>query len=283
MKLKLILSSSLVLAIIAIAINSSSRDESYIVHQSMWNIYAPEIERSVREYMPVSLDHISGAIASHHIPTAIPQLVELYSRIGKTQTVENIIIIGPDHINAGMAPITVSSGAFQTTYSTLLPIKGLAEKLKESGIANIEEDIFDPEHSIGSQILVISKIFPKARITPIILRSDTTKRQAEALSQYLSEVIDEKTILIASVDFSHYMSTNQALPIDTISGDVIKNLDLDSISLVEADSNKSIYVFVNTMKRLHADKSSDVNILNTNDLMQNSDYTTGYIFGYWGR
>lgn len=283
MKIRLILSSALLLAILAIVLNYSFKEEVYSIHQSRWNVYAPEVLRSLREYKPVDMEHVYGAIASHHIPTAIPQLVELYSRISKTQTVENIIIIGPDHINAGMAPITVSSGSFNTVYSTLQPIKGLAGKLRENGITNIEEDIFDPEHSIGSQILVISKIFPKAKVTPIILRSDTTKKQADALSQYLSKIIDDKTILVASVDFTHYMSTDQAMPIDTISSKVIKNLDIDSISLVEADSNKSIYVFVNTMKRIHADKSSDVRVLNTNDLMQNSDYTTGYIFGYWGR
>jgi AmmeMemoRadiSam system protein B len=98
----------------------------------------------------------------------------------------------------------------------------------------------------------------------------------------LATLLNDETVIIASVDFSHYLSTDQAMPIDQISGEVIRNLDLEATPLVKADSGKSMEVFMQVMSQKKAFGTDDFEILNTNDLMQNSDYTTGYVFGYWG-
>jgi len=254
-------------------------------HQSQWNEYAPEIERAVKveqSVQPLNLEHIYGGVVSHHIPTTIAQLVEFYSRLKRTQSVKNFIVIGPDHTDAGKAPITVSNASFFTAYGEVRPIDGLASKLQDAKLANIDESPFDPEHSVGSQILVISKIFPGAKVTPIILRSDTTKDHAEALGKMLATLMDDETVLIASVDFSHYLPTDQAVPLDQISGEVVRNLDLGALSLVKADSGKSMEVFMDVMNEKKAVDTDNLAILNTNDFMQNSDYTTGYVFGFWG-
>jgi poly-gamma-glutamate synthesis protein (capsule biosynthesis protein) len=285
---KIVLSLLSILVILEVIIGFTSvknHNSEIIYHQSQWNEYAPEIDRSAKNETSVqssSLNHVYGGVVSHHIPTTIPRLVEFYSRLKQTQSVKNFIVIGPDHTDAGKAPITVSNAHFFTAYGEVKPIDGLAAKLQEAKLANIEESPFDPEHSVGSQILIISKIFPGAKVTPIILRSDTTKDHAEALGKMLASFLDDETVLIASVDFSHYLPTDQAVPIDQISGEIIRNLDLEAIPLVKADSGKSMEVFMQAMSEKKAFNTDDFAILNTNDLMQNSDYTTGYVFGYWG-
>lgn len=253
-----------------------------VYHQSQWNNYIPDINRIVPDNQPISLGRIYGGVASHHIPQTIPQIVTFYNRLKATQEVKRIIVIGPDHNDAGQAPITVSSATFFTGYGELKPIDGLAEKLAKERLAHREEMPFELEHSVWSQILVISKIFPEVEVTPILVRSDATSAHAKALGKMLGTIIDENTILVASVDFSHYLSADQALPIDEISSAVIRNLDADALSLVEADSPRSMEAFIEAMKEKDARDTSDFSVLNTNDVMQNQDYTTGYVFGYWG-
>ena len=268
------------------AVSPKSSQTESVYHQSEWNEYAPQIDRALSaesNVQPTGLAHVYGMVVSHHIPTTIPRLVEFYSRLKQGQTVNNFIVIGPDHTDAGQAPITVSNASFFTAYGEVKPIEGLASKLEAENVAHIEEKPFDPEHSVGSQILVISKIFPGARVTPIILRSDTPKDYAEALGRTLSEYLDDNTVLIASVDFSHYLSTGQAMPIDEISGSIVRDLNLSSLSLAKADSPSSLATFIEAMIQKNAIDVGDFIVLNTNDLMQNSDFTTGYIFGYWGK
>ena len=278
----------IILLILGISLGFRKSGDSVVVyHQSQWNEYAPEIDKLVKVGQVVKeegagLKHVHGGIASHHIPTTIPRLVEFYSRLKGIQSVRNFIIIGPDHTDAGRAPVTVSNANFFTIYGEIKPMHGLAEKLKDVKLANIEEAPFDLEHSIGSQMLIISKIFPDAKVTPIMLRSDTTKDHAKALGEMLVNVLDDETVLIASVDFSHYLATEQAMPVDQISGEVIRNLDFEAIPLIKADSNRSVEVFMRAMNMKGAIDTGDFEILNTNDPLQNSDYTTGYVFGYWG-
>lgn len=285
-KITLLLLLILIIFGVVLGLTSIKNDRPAIVyHQSQWNEYAPEIDRSAKAgqlIRPLTLKHVYGGVVPHHIPTTIPRLVDFYSRLKKTQPVKNFIVIGPDHTDAGKAPITISNASFFTAYGEVSPIDGLASKLQDAKLANIDESPFDPEHSVGSQILIISKIFPGANVTPIILRSDTTKDHAKALGKKLARLMDDETVLIASVDFSHYLPTDQAMALDQISGEVVRNLDLDALPLVTADSSKSMAVFMEVMNGKKATDTNDLTILNTNDLMQNSDYTTGYVFGFWG-
>lgn len=294
-KIQLLLSkrkTKVALCLSALAVSGSilffapvGKNQERIYHQSHWNEYVPEIAGAIKSNQALTaagLKHVYGGIVSHHLPVAIPPLVEFYLRLHSTQPVKNFIIIGPDHTDSGKAPITVSGASFSTAFGEILPIKGLASKLEDSQLARIDESPFELEHSVGSQVLIISKIFPEARVTPIILRSDVTTDHAKALGEMIASLLDPRTVLIVSVDFSHYLTTRQAITLDQISEEVMRNLDLNSLSLLESDSSKAIAAFITAMQKKDAFSTSNIKVLNTNDLMQNSDNTTGYLFGYWG-
>ncbi len=284
---RLLFASVLVLLALALAYftGSASEEKIFTYHQSLWNEYTPLIETALENPEspePISLSHISGGIVPHHIPTTIPELLNFYRGLKAKQTVKNFIILGPDHTNAGQTPITVSAASFLSTYGELKPIPGLAEKLSEEKIASIEEEPFDNEHSIGTQTLLISRLFPEARLTPIILRSNTSQAEAKQLGEFLASRLDKETVLIASVDFSHYLTPDQAAPLDQLSGAILNNFDSESINLVEADSNAALLTFLTAMKTKQALATANLQVLNTEDFVPNSDYTTGYVFGYWG-
>jgi AmmeMemoRadiSam system protein B len=254
-------------------------------HESHWNEYGKEIDSAVansRTPEKLSLSHVYGMVLPHHIPTTYPELVEYYGALGASQSVKNIIVIGPDHTDAGKDFVTVSNEKFVTVYGEVEPIPGLAQKLSDLHLANIEEAPFDPEHSVGAHILLISKMFPEAHVTPIIIKSHTSSSQAEALGKALASMLDDETVLVASVDFSHYLTTGQAYPIDVISGEVIKNLDIEALPLIKADSGHSMQIFMTAMKEKNAIETEKYQVLNTSDLCSTNDYTTGYVFGFWG-
>lgn len=258
-------------------------------HQSAWNEYTPNVELALGEMgevgartEPIKLGHVYGTVMSHHIPTTIPKLVENYSRIKEDQTVKKIIIIGPDHNDAGKTPVSISQEKFVTNFGELSPELSTAYVLLNSGVAAVDEAPFDLEHSVGSQVLVISRVFPEAKILPIIVRSDLPRIEAIKLGNVIADQIDEETILVASVDFSHYLTSDRAMPLDEISGDIVRRLDLDAIGAVKVDSMGAVLAFMQAMKAKKATVSDGFEVLNTRDFMENSDYTTGYVFGFWG-
>ncbi len=274
-----------VIIVAALLFNAPRQSPVTSYHTSEWNNLAPDLERVVSSsgaVSPIPLRRVYGGVVSHHIPQTFPDLASFYLRLKETQPVKRFIVLGPDHVSAGSETITVSNQPFVTVFGEVKPIPGCAEKLETLEAAHIEESPFGPEHSIGSQMLLISRIFPGAQVTPIILRSDTSSAQAHRLSQALSQCFDEETVLVASVDFSHYLSESQARPIDHLSGEVLKNLDKESVDLLTADSGKSMETFIEFLSTQKATSSAEVRVRNTNDVMQNNDYTTGYVFGYWG-
>lgn len=286
MSIRSLLSSLLLLGVlILLAVSTAAREQnSTAYHLSRFAIHADRVEREYAgKTWPTLAIRVYGGVVSHHIPQTIPNLVDFYGRLKASQHVEEVIIIGPDHTDAGRAPVTASAQSFATPFGVLDPIPTLAKTLAQQNLVNIEESPFGFEHSIGSQVLVIAKLFPKARITPIIIRSDTSLAHAKALGKIVGRRLDGDTILIASIDFSHYLPADQARPIDRLSGEILQNLAADFFASIEADSNKAAAVFITAMREAKAHTTEALQVLNTDDVMQNSDYTTGYVFGYWGK
>src|SRR3989344_2625981 len=120
-----------------------------VYHQSRWGEYGPEITRALAsnpETLPLELEVVYGGVVPHHLPVTIPRLVNFYRRLARHQTVKNFIILGPDHVNAGRGPITVSAASFFSDTNELLPLANLAEALVAAKLAVIDESPFELEH-----------------------------------------------------------------------------------------------------------------------------------------
>lgn len=254
-------------------------------HASRWDKFASDVSYAAADAKtePLALARVAGGVAPHDIPTTIPRLVEFYARLKRTQNVRNIVVIGPDHTDAGASPITVSNAPFVTAFGKLEPIEGLPAALERAGAARIDETPFDPEHSVGAHMLVISRIFPETHVTPIILRADVSREQADLLGRTLASSTDDSTVIVASVDFMHYLTTERSLPFDQVSGGVLRNLDIGSLSMVNADSVRTLQAIMRAMLEKGATGTDAFEVMNTNDLAGLRDYTTGYVFGYWGK
>jgi len=230
----------------------------------------------------VGLKRVLGGVTSHHIPTTAPALADFYWRLKNTRNVKTFIIIGPDHIDAGKEDIVMSQSQFANAFGVLQPNLPLIKKLVDSGLASVDEKPFDREHSISSQLFFIKKIFPDATIVPIIFRSSGTLERARQFGRLLGSFLNDEVFIVASVDFSHYFSEAQARPIDILSMNVLRSLDAQALRLVDADSKQSLAALVAALETAGANQYAQIKTFNTADFNGDRDYTTGYVFGFWG-
>ena len=56
----------------------------------------------------------------------------------------------------------------------------------------------------------VARFFPKAKIVPVALRVDSKREDWLALVDALAPLIDSKTLVIQSTDFSHYLDHGKA-------------------------------------------------------------------------
>ena len=130
--------------------------------------------------------------------------------LAATGDVSRVILVGPDHVNAGSAPATTSMLAWQTPFGRLEPHSGEVERLTGFGVARVDEEVLEHEHSIAGIVHAVKYYLPEASVVPLALRHDMTYAEVLALAEAVAAAADEHTAVIASVDFSHYLSAPEA-------------------------------------------------------------------------
>jgi len=196
-----------------------------------------------------------------------------------------IILMGPDHVNAGGAAITTSDLPWQTPFGLVEPDSEAIRRLTSNGVALSEPSVLTYEHAVAGIVPAIAYFLPEARLVPLVLRSDLTPTEVETLAAALAPLLDDETALIAAVDFSHYLSAEQARQNDDETLAALQSLDSSrilSFSNEHVDSPASIAAVMETMRLLGATEFEPRENINSGDLGGPAlAPVTSYITGYY--
>jgi len=151
---------------------------------------------------------------------------------------ETIVVIAPSHREYFPGISIYSGDAYETPLGKIPVNKELANKLVEEN-----ENIFgglighgDHEHSLEVQLPFLQTVLSGFSILPIII-GDQSEALINALAEALSKIYDEKMLIIASSDLSHFHKKSEARNLDDIVVSHINNLDSDSL-LDDLNKNK---------------------------------------------
>jgi AmmeMemoRadiSam system protein B len=196
-----------------------------------------------------------------------------------------IILIGPNHVNAGGGAVITSDLAWQTPFGLVEPDGEAISRLTSDGVALTEPSVLTYEHSVAGIVPAIAYYLPDVRVVPLVLRSDVTPAEVETLATALAPLLDEETALIAAVDFSHYLSAHQARQNDRETLEALRSLDSSrilSFSNEHLDSPASIAVVMETMRLLGATEFELRENINSSDLGAPAlPPVTSYVAGYY--
>jgi AmmeMemoRadiSam system protein B len=196
-----------------------------------------------------------------------------------------IILIGPNHVNAGGGAVITSDLAWQTPFGLVEPDGEAISGLTSEGVAVSEPSVLTYEHSVAGIMPAIAYFLPDVRVVPLVLRSDVTPAEVETLAAALAPLLDGETALIAAVDFSHYLSAQQARQNDRETLEALESLDSSrilSFSNEHLDSPASIAVVMETMRLLGASEFEVRENINSSDLGGPAlPPVTSYVVGYY--
>lgn len=220
--------------------------------------------------------NIQIGITSHHLPTALPFISEFYQILESSSGPrEKFIIIGPDHFERCQTHISMSDRSYLTPFGEVEIDEEIENNLASFGIKT-DENCFDGEHSIAVQVIFIKKIFPNAKIVPIIFSAKTSDAEISKLAEIITPYQD-KIAIIASVDFSHYLDRIDALKIDRQSALMIENMDGASLESENVDSPAAVRLAMLMANKFGEAKSEIIGQANSFDFTGDSENTTGYI------
>lgn len=215
--------------------------------------------------------NVVGLIAPHH-DLAANYTAELFQKIGK-RNIKTVIVVGPNHTNSGAGNIITGLATYNSLNNQINSDTELVTKLIQDKVADSDISRLSTEHSIYNVVPYINYYFPEAKIVPIILSGRVTETQAKQLGEYLTNYLNDETIIIGSVDFSHYLTTEQANVNDIVSQAAILNRDykkLYSLNNDYLDSPATLVTVLTATEKIKANELSIVRHANMSDAIGSS-------------
>jgi hypothetical protein len=216
--------------------------EKAVTHDNSW----PEIQMNEMFYEAKTFDaavskkqnldiagDIKAIVVPHHL-LASEYIAGLMAE-SANEGIKHVIIIGPNHENIGQTVIVSALAKWKTVFGYVES----NEKLVLQLLADYEEisnpDAFSIEHSVGAMAPFVKYYLPDADIVPIIINSYAGHKDALKLADWLDKNITQDTLIIVSMDFSHYLNKTQAEKNDEYTADLINNRDTKTIATLNND------------------------------------------------
>lgn len=223
---------------------------------------------------------IRGCILPHHL-TADDMIHEVLQNVS-TNKYETVVLMGPDHESLQKGKVLTTLKDWQTPMGILKTDGEITRKLLENSFVLENDEKLTMEHSISGIIPFIKYYLSDADIVSLALTKQTKTEDIDTLIDKLYENIDaEKTLFIASVDFSHYLDLENAGKMDLISMEAIENRNINKIMSFtndNLDSPVSIAAILKMMNKLNAGNTHLLNHSNTELIVKTKmKETTSYL------
>lgn len=169
-----------------------------------------------------------------------------------------IVLISPDHFEKGKKLITLPENVqFASPEGNLVIDKELINKIANQkelkNILSFNDSAFVTEHGIYAHTPFIKHYFPNAKVVPILTKmfsSDTEFLEIQKLGEYLSKVLPKNSLVIASVDFSHYQTPKMTDIHDNVAKNIIFNME--DPRFAEVDSPETLGIIFEYCKKQNA-------------------------------
>ncbi len=179
-----------------------------------------------------------GIIISPHAgyvysaPTAVFGFKAAFSR-----KVNTVVILAPSHQYSFEGASVWPEGAFETPLGPLEVDTELAAGFMAYDKRFIfRRDVFEgsegrPENSVETQLPLIKKVFPSARILPVIVGYPPDADMIRTIASALDAAISDRTdvLIDISVDQSHFHSLKEAKAIDARGLKAIEDMDINGL------------------------------------------------------
>jgi len=145
--------------------------------------------------------------------------------------IDTVILIGPSHHAAFKGISVYTKGAMRTPLGDVKIDEKIARSLiNEKATVSFYPEAFEKEHSLEVQLPFLQQTLKDFTIVPILIGSPT-RESFSFLKEKLTEILrqNEKAIIIASTDLSHYHDYETAVTMDRKMVDAIERMSIEEV------------------------------------------------------
>lgn len=223
---------------------------------------------------------IKGGVVPHH--TVASEMIAEFFNILSTQSPSTIVLLGPNHTEKGNSGFITSDAKWQTPFGVVDSEIDLIRDLRNTTDITLDSSIVEFDQSIYALIPYIKYFLPETKVVPVLISSSANE---DEINQFMNQLVnltekDQKTILVASVDFSHYLNQSEAKDRDKITINLIEQRDYKKLLKLNSDYLDSPNAIVLLLKYLEKINYNDMQILeydNSGKMIKNDTIpTTSY-------
>jgi len=177
---------------------------------------------------------VTGITVPHHL--LAPDLIARGFSLASGGSYDRIILLSPDHFRRARKPFATTARDFRTVLGPVLSDSSAVGDLRRRCALVEESDLFGKEHGIQAILPFIAHFFPDTKVIPIVIRVDSDPQDWRELVEDLKPLITDRTLVIQSTDFSHYLPETIATRRDQETMNVLATGSLELLSrLIQPD------------------------------------------------
>lgn len=169
---------------------------------------------------------IRAMVVPHHLLAA--RLIARPLRSVSDRHISTVVIIGPNHDDLGGVPVITAEAEWEVPGGRVGTDPEAVAGLVAATGARRDAKVFLAEHSVGAVVPFVARAFPQARLVPVIVASTAVRSDAETLAAWIAG-LGEETLVVFSIDFSHYLTEPDALRRDAETRAAILRGDVDTV------------------------------------------------------
>lgn len=172
---------------------------------------------------------VAGIVPHHLVPSS--SVAEFFSGLALSASApKRIVVLGPNHYEQGAGKVIVGRLDWETPFGRASVDREFSDGLIAAGVASEDDPTLDGEHSISSVIPFIRRFLPDIPVVPLAVSGTLSPKEAMILGRELATRSDEGTVLVGSIDFSHYLPTDESDRKDEETLAAIRSGDIRSIA-----------------------------------------------------
>ena len=223
---------------------------------------------------------ISQIIMPHHLFATIEINEFLKDFSNRNSKFDRIILISPNHFNAGNSAIITRKSDFRIGDKVFKANESTVKKIINNSDAKVENSAFTFEHGIFNLMPILNDYYKDIPITPIILKRGINNGKLSSLSKAILN-LDGTTLLVYSIDFSHTLDRNFSYIHDLKSQEVLRELDEQNVEKLDIDCPDCLKVGFEIAKSVNQKsfktfkRTSAAEIANNDFPGENTSYVLG--------
>lgn len=206
-------------------------------------------------------NRIFGGIVPHHL-AAQSFIAEMFRMLADREKVpKTVVILSPNHAEAGEPFIQTVNGIWETPDGFVETDAMKVDEIARYFETPLQNEALRGEHGVYNILPFVRHFLPGTKVVPITLRFATPKNDQDVLVELLSRWLSqsEDVVVIASIDFSHYLSSEEAKRKDEETRISMQQHDYSEIASYRSDhldTPTGLLVLLRTMRLVGADRQT---------------------------